>query len=81
MRVKVLVATSSVGSGVNLPIKTVLGWGLDPTAAGVVQASGRCARKHMVSSGNIIWVSIRCLFKNLFNFKVFSLYDRNGESS
>ena len=40
-KVQVLVATSSVGSGVNLPFRTLLGWGLDPEAAGLVQASGR----------------------------------------
>ena len=55
-KVKILVATSSVGAGVNLPIKTLLGWGLDRETAGIVQASGRAARKPMVESGTVIWV-------------------------
>ena len=52
-KVKILVATSSVGAGVNLPIKTLLGWGLDRETAGIVQASGRAARKPMVESGTV----------------------------
>ena len=62
LKIKILVATSSVGSGVNLPIKTLLGWGLDPSAAGIVQASGRTGRKPMISKGSVVWVSFNLLY-------------------
>ena len=55
-KVKVLVATSSVGAGVNLPFKSLLGWGLSPDAAGLVQASGRVGRKPFMDRGDVIWV-------------------------
>ena len=56
-KVKVLIATSAVGNGVNLPIlKTVL-WGLDPEPSGVIQASGRTARYPHSAEGIIIMVS------------------------
>ena len=56
-KVKVLVATSSVGAGVNLPFSALLGWGLHPEPDGLVQASGRVGRKPLVEKGDVIWVS------------------------
>ena len=55
--IRVLVATSSMGAGVNLPFKTVLGWGLHPEPEGLVQASGRAGRKPLIDRGDVIWVS------------------------
>ena len=57
-KVKILVATSSVGAGVNLPFKMLLGWGLDPENTGLVQASGRVGRKPAMDRGDVIWVSV-----------------------
>ena len=58
LKIKILVSTSSIGAGVNLPIKTLLGWGLDPETAGIVQASGRVGRRPMMDRGNVIWVRL-----------------------
>ena len=55
-KVRVLIATSSVGAGVNLPFRTLLGWGLDPETSGLVQASGRVGRKPNVERGDVVWV-------------------------
>ena len=57
-KVKILVATSSVGAGVNLPFKMLLGWGLDPETTGLVQASGRVGRKPSMDRGDVIWVGL-----------------------
>ena len=54
--VKVLIATSSAGCGINLPVKNFVGWGLDPEPSGLIQASGRTARKPMDSEGSVLWV-------------------------
>ena len=54
--VKVLIATSSAGCGINLPVKNFVGWGLDPEPSGLIQASGRTARKPMDSTGSVLWV-------------------------
>ena len=56
-KIKVLIATSSIGAGVNLPIKVLLGWGLDPENSGLVQASGRVGRKPIMTRGDVVWVS------------------------
>ena len=54
--IKVLIATSSAGCGVNLPITKFLGWGLDPQPSGIIQASGRTARKPLFAEGPVVWV-------------------------
>ena len=53
-KIRVLIATSSAGAGINLPISIFLGWGLDREPSGVVQASGRTARGH--GEGSVVWV-------------------------
>ena len=55
---KVLIATSSGGCGVNLPISTFVGVGLDPETSGFIQASGRTARKPWYSQGSVIWIHV-----------------------
>ena len=55
-QVKVLIATSSCGTGVNLPFHTLIGWGLDPEIANFIQASGRVGRKPFIDRGDVIWV-------------------------
>ena len=54
--VKILVATSSAGCGINLPITTFVGWGLDGETSGIIQASGRTARQPSTSEGSVVWV-------------------------
>ena len=54
--IKVLIATSAVGNGVNLPILKTILWGLDPEPSGVIQASGRTARFPYEGSGSVIMV-------------------------
>ena len=54
LKIRILIATSSAGAGVNLPISTFLGWGLDREPSGIVQASGRTARGR--GEGNVVWV-------------------------
>ena len=67
-KVKVLVATSSVGAGVNLPFKMLLSWGLSPEASDLVQVSGRVGRKPFLEKGNVIWVSKHVLLQVNFKF-------------
>ena len=55
-KVKILIATSAVGNGVNLPIFQTILWGLDPEPSGVIQASGRTARHPNNSEGVVIMV-------------------------
>ena len=54
--IKILISTSSAGSGINLPITQFVGWGLDPEPSGIIQASGRTARQPVSSEGSVIWV-------------------------
>ena len=54
--VKILIATSSAGCGINLPITTFVGWGLDGETSGIIQASGRTARQPSTSEGSVVWV-------------------------
>ena len=42
--VKVLIATSAAGAGINLPVRRFVGWGLDREPSGIVQSQGRTAR-------------------------------------
>ena len=53
---KVLIATSALGNGVNLPFRKTIMWGLDPEPAGIVQASGRTARHPYEGEGSVIMV-------------------------
>ena len=55
-KVKVLIATSAVGNGVNLPILKTILWGLDPEPSGVIQSSGRTARPPHNDEGSVIMV-------------------------
>lgn len=52
--IRILIATSSAGAGVNLPISVFLGWGLDREPSGIVQAGGRTARGS--GDGHVVWV-------------------------
>ena len=54
LRIKILIATSSAGAGIHLPITTFVGWGLDREPSGIVQASGRTARGS--GDGNVVWI-------------------------
>ena len=54
--IKVLIATSAIGAGVNLPVRRFLGWGLDREVSGVIQAQGRCGRKPYTGDCVVIWV-------------------------
>ena len=54
--IKILIATSSAGCGINLPITVFVGWGLDPEPSGVIQASGRTSRQPISEEGSVIWV-------------------------
>ena len=57
-KIKILIATSAVGNGVNLPILKTILWGLDPEPSGVVQASGRTARHPYEGEGSVIMVRL-----------------------
>ena len=57
-KVKVLIATSAVGNGVNLPILKTILWGLDPEPSGVIQAAGRTARPPYNEEGSVILVRV-----------------------
>ena len=71
-KVKVLVATSSEGAGVNLPFQAMLGWGLHPEPAGLVQASGRVGRKPLMERVDVIWVGFVSKHKmTILNFEFF----------
>ena len=65
-KIRILIATSSIGAGVNLPVDTMFGWGLDPETARLVQASGRVASKPM-SRGDVVWVRLRIWLIMLLN--------------
>ena len=54
MKIRILIATSSAGAGVHLPISIFVGWGLDRKASSIVQASGRTARG--AGKGDVVWV-------------------------
>ena len=55
---KVLIATSALGNGVNLPIRKTILWGLDSEPSGVIQAAGRTARYPFEGEGSVIMVRI-----------------------
>ena len=55
-RLRVLIATNSAGSGINIPVTQFIGWGLDPEPCGLIQAMGRTCRKPVISEGPVIWV-------------------------
>ena len=54
LKIRIIITTSSAGAGVNLPISTFIGWGLDRETSGIVQASGRTARGS--GKGNVVWI-------------------------
>ena len=54
--VKVLIATSAAGAGINLPVRRFVGWGLDREPSGIVQSQGRTARSPYTGEGIIVWV-------------------------
>ena len=53
-RIRILIAISSAGAGIHLPITTFVGWGLDREPSGILQASGRTARG--LGDGTVVWV-------------------------
>lgn len=53
---KILVATSAAGCGINLPIVRFVGWGLDRQPSGIIQSQGRTARSPFTGEGIVIWV-------------------------
>ena len=55
-KIKILVATSAAGDGINLPIVKFVGWGLDREPSGIVQSQGRTARNPFKGEGTVIWV-------------------------
>ena len=55
-RLRVLIATSSAGSGINIPVTQFIGWGLDPEPSRIIQAMGRTCRKPVTCEGAVIWV-------------------------
>ena len=56
LKIRVLIATSAAGTGINLPVLQFVGWGLDGDTTGVVQSQGRAARSPIRSEGVVIWV-------------------------
>ena len=55
-KLRVLIATNSAGSGINIPVTGFIGWGMDPEPCGVIQAMGRTCRKPVTQEGAVIWV-------------------------
>ena len=55
-KIKILVATSAAGAGINLPVVKFVGWGLDRQASGIIQSQGRTARNPFTGEGIVIWV-------------------------
>ena len=54
--IKILIATSAAGAGINLPVIRFVGWGLDRNPSGLIQSQGRTARKPFKGEGVVIWV-------------------------
>ena len=54
--IKILVATSAAGAGINLPVVQFVGWGLDRQPSGIIQSQGRTARYPYQGEGIVIWV-------------------------
>ena len=54
-KIKILVATSAAGAGINLPVVQFIGWGLDCLPSGIVQSQGRTARNPFTGEGIVIW--------------------------
>ena len=55
-KLRVLIATNSAGSGINLPVTHFVGWGLDPEPCGIIQSMGRTCRNPVTWEGAVIWV-------------------------
>ena len=65
---KVIIATSALSNGVNLPIRKTVMWGLDPEPAGIVQASGRTARHPYEGEGSVILVrNISYIYRSIMD--------------
>ena len=56
LKIRILIATSAVGAGINIPVVQFIGWGLDGDTTGVVQAQGRTARNPLRCEGIVVWV-------------------------
>ena len=56
LKIRILIATSAVGAGINIPVIQFIGWGLDGDTTGVVQAQGRTARNPLRCEGIVVWV-------------------------
>ena len=54
-QIKILVATSAAGAGINLPVVQFVGWGLDRLPSGIIQSQGRTARNPYTGEGIVIW--------------------------
>ena len=54
-KIKILIATSAAGAGINLPVVRFVGWGLDREPSGIIQSQGRTARKPFIGEGLVIW--------------------------
>ena len=55
-KIKILIATSAAGAGINLPVIRFVGWGLDRNPSGLLQSQGRTARKPLECEGVVLWV-------------------------
>ena len=53
--IKILVATSAAGAGINIPVTSFIGWGLDRLPSGIIQAQGRTGRNPFNGEGIVIW--------------------------
>ena len=54
-KIRILIATSAAGAGINLPVVRFVGWGLDREPSGIIQSQGRTARNPFTGEGVVIW--------------------------
>jgi len=52
-KLRLLIATSAAGAGINIPVKTFVGWGFAKDPCSIIQAQGRAGRG--MDSADIVW--------------------------